>query len=190
MIKKDCYMIPDEVIFDVLPKANEFGMLYLYLYLGVDPLDIGMKQPYITKGEEFLKNTGLLATIPGGIRIHSMNVNPEGTAAHIDFLEDAIQKAEEKVKTHAADGKINVDTLLAVFQSTYMNIKKHLYKNEVLAKEKGMLSAMIKEYGKERSLHIVEKGLINWANYSKKEMTIANLYAIRQAVPYTKLWEE
>ena len=190
IIKKDCYYIPESVFFEALPLAGEYGVLYMCYYIGAEPTDIlkDKDEAYFRAGFEFLKNANLLQTLPGGVKVNSECIIAKGTAVKFDFIEEARKKAELKIKSDKAASKMTADTLYAIFNSVYINLRGVDYKENPLVKEKALLSNMIKEYGPDRASFVVEKAAKNWKNLSNKPLTIENLYNIRANIPYNPAW--
>ena len=177
-MKKDSYVIPCDILEDVIPKAREYGMLYIYYYVGLDPKEFGMSELYISQGTEFLRSIGLL----DNMRLKSFIMPVTGTVKIVDFVEEAKKKAEIKLQKDLHKDVITADTLMALFEHNYVILMGYPYKNAP-AKEKGMLKLMINEFGAEKSKIIVDKGTKDWVYYSKKPLTIQNLFAIRDEIP-------
>lgn len=177
-MKKDSYLIPCDIIEDVIPKLKEYGILYIYLYIGLDPKEMGMNSDFIDKGLEYIQSLGLLSNM----RLKSTIIPLNGTQKIIDFVEEARIKAEVKLKKDLNKEVITADTLIAKFQEDYIRVMNYPYKN-ILAKEKGMMKMLLKEYGEDKAMQIVHQGIMNWSYLTKKPLTIQNLYGIRDEVP-------
>lgn len=181
-MKKECYVIPCDVLENTLPLLKEYAILYLFYYFGLD-VEGNFDADFIQRGKELLESKGLL-----GERLRDKVVT--GNIEVVDFIEEARRKAEIKVKKDLMRNVITADTLANRFLEKYLYKMNYPYKEYILVKEKSMLANLIKEYGGEKAMKKIEVGIDNWSYLTKKELTIQNLYSIREQISVPEAFKE
>lgn len=169
-MKKDSYVIPCDIFEELLPQIGELGLLYLFYYVGLDPIEFGMNPEYVSKGTEILRGKGLMDSM----RLKSTLLPLNGTTKIVDFVDEARKKAEMKLQKDLHKEVISADTLMAIFEKNYVILMGYPYKNAP-AKEKGMLKMLINEFGAEKAKIIVDNGSKDWG-YHIRSLSLFKTY--------------